>query len=90
MRPCIECGVTLLTGRTRCVRCERHYQAARNARPSREKYRDREYLSLVPGGLCWWGCGRVADTREHLRNGNVVFACRSCNSARRERRNLGG
>lgn len=75
----------MLLRRTRCIRCEKAYQFKRNRRPSRAKYRDPVYLSLVPSGLCHWGCGRRADTREHLRSGKIVFACRSCNSGRQER-----
>lgn len=86
MRPCLDCGVTLITNRRRCLRCEKVYQRERNARPSRAKYRVPEYLLLVPSGPCHWGCGRAADTREHLRDGSIVFACRSCNSARKERK----
>ena len=85
MRTCIRCGVTMLLRRPRCIGCEKRYQAVRNARPSRQQYRDPVYRSLVPSGYCHWGCGRRADTREHLRSGAIVYACRSCNSSRKER-----
>ncbi len=86
MRTCLDCGLTMILRRTRCVRCEKAYQRARNSQPSRAKYKGRVYRSLVIQGPCHWGCGRPADTREHLRSGMIVFACRSCNSARMERR----
>ena len=88
MSRCVSCYRSIEGRARRCADCERSYQRVRNAAPSRAKYRDPQYISLVPAGLCHWGCGRRADTREHLRSGAIVFACRSCNSGRQERRRV--
>jgi len=51
-------------------------------------------LFETTGGLCAYGCGQIATTLDHVIPvksgglsvpGNVVPACKSCNSAKRDR-----
>jgi hypothetical protein len=85
---CVSCGHAFTGKGRRCPSCEAAYQFARNRDPRRAAYRDSAYRSLVPHGLCHWGCGRMATERDHLEglgSDLIVFACKSCNSARHGR-----
>jgi hypothetical protein len=87
-RRCPDCGQSFTGAGRRCAGCERAYQYVRNRDSRRAAYRDPAFRSLVPTGLCYWGCGRPATERDHLEglgSDLIVFACKPCNSARHGR-----
>lgn len=87
-RPCLDCGTP--TAKARCPACTR--PRLDNSRAWRAQARE------LYGLPCLW-CGAPADTADHLvplahggtnDPANVVPACRSCNSARRDGRRFDG
>ena len=93
-RPCIVPGCPGLTTTSRCPAHEQEWQAARNARPGRQAYKDPAYRRLRPGLRCE-RCGSTTDlTKDHVvplsRGGtnhpsNLRTLCRACNSRKRDR-----
>lgn len=71
----------------RCLTC-------RNAHDKkRAGYNEPWYRALKPSGDCFWGCGQPATERDHYiplaeggehAPGNIVWACKPCNSSRRK------
>ena len=90
--PCIEpaCPNVAMPGprHSRCRRCERVWQAARNRRPERAVYRDPAYrAAIVPATCSVPGCDEKA-TKDHIQEihqggtndpGNIQALCISHN-----------
>ena len=100
LRPCLTCGA--LTRKSRCLEHERAQQRRRDqwrGTPAQRGY-DATYLrnrrAVLANGPhpCAWGCGRVADTVDHIiplamggtnEVSNLMPSCKPCNSSRGSR-----
>lgn len=92
MPPCLDCGTPSTS--TRCTRCTRQRERRRGSSTARGYTSQWQRTARQHYGQpCHW-CGRPADTADHLvpkakggtdDEANIVPACRSCNSSRRDR-----